>query len=187
MQTYLNKFKPVLTEKEKGAMRSLSAQTQNIRKELPNYLSQKPNNHLGIEEIARKFNNFFYNPSSDIYSDFLQKYFQHDGDIFSDLSYMQKDSVRDFNSIYGYKEFIEDGPVKIIDSIINLGKGNVVTPPLDLYFNCVQSFLQHRLDQPDMQSVDKDREDIIALYGEMQYWTRPVLLANATEYLANQK
>ena len=186
--TYLNKFKSVFNEKEKEAMRLLSTRTQTIHKELPNYLSQKPNNHLEIEDMAKKFNNILYKPSSCDYGEILQSYFQYYGDIFSDLSCMQSDSVSAFNSIYGYEEFIKkDGPVKIIDSIINLGESNVVVPPLDLYFNCVQSFLQHRLDQPDMQSVEKDRKDTIALYGEMRGWTRPVLLEKATEYLAKHK
>ena len=183
--TYLNKFKPVFNEKEKEAMRLLSAQTQNIRKELPSYLSQKPNNHLEIEDMATKFNNILYKPSSRDYGEILQSYFQYYGDIFSDLSYIQSDSVRAFNSIYGYEEFTEkDGPVKIIDCIINLGAGNILTPPLDLYFSCVQSFLQHRLVQPDMQNVEKDRDNTITLFGEMRGWTRPVLLEKATAYLA---
>ncbi|MBO7509027.1 MAG: hypothetical protein J6T57_02005 [Alphaproteobacteria bacterium] len=187
LQTYLGRFKPVFKKEENEAMRLLSAQTQNMRKELPNYLSQKPNNSLEIEEMNEKFDKILYKTSSDNYGNFLQSYFQYDGDIFSDLYYLRNDSVRAFNSIYGYDNFTYNGLVETIDNIINLGEGNVVTPPLDLYLSCVQTFLKHRLNQPDMQNVEQDKQNTILLFGEMRNLSYNSLLNKAAEYLAKRK
>ncbi|MBO7509028.1 MAG: hypothetical protein J6T57_02010 [Alphaproteobacteria bacterium] len=178
-------------KQERNEIQLLSEHIANIQQELPNYLSKKPADHCEIKDEYDRFShNTLYKISTDTFSKGLQKYFQYNGNIFSDVICIQDDFVRACDGSYSYTVFNRYKSRTAFDAIatiIKASKKHLIVTPIGLYLTYVQSVLNTRLMRSDMQNVENDKQEAIAQLTKVTNLPQFMQIQMAKQYLAKQK
>lgn len=182
IKNYLDSLPTEFNKEEQGAMESFSAHLAYMKKELPRYLEKQPKNHLEIERINQDLNGDVLYPSRRFYEKSFYKYLPYAGNLFEDLSNLERRSERAFTSGFnGCTELYEK--FKPIYVVAQLGKGIVAVSPIKLYFTYVLRFVENRLAQPDMTNVEQDKANAIAQLTKVTSQPYNVQLQMAKDYL----